>query len=51
MNAPAIRSYLHVRFDKHGAPWVDGVQLRNNRIDMILLVDGVLTGIEIKSDF
>ena len=49
MNDPAIRTRLHAHFDKQGAPWVDEVQIKKNRIDMVALADGVLTGIEIKS--
>ena len=49
MNDPAIRTRLHAHFDKQGAPWVDEVQIHKNRVDMVALVDGVLTGIEIKS--
>ena len=49
MNDPDIRQRLHAHFDKQGAPWVDEVQIHKNRIDMVALIDGVLTGIEIKS--
>ena len=49
MNDPAIRTRLHAHFDKQGAPWVDEIQIHKNRIDMVALRDGVLTGIEIKS--
>jgi hypothetical protein len=49
MNDPKIRTRLHAHFDKHGAPWVDEVAMGKRRIDMVAMVDGVLTGIEIKS--
>ena len=49
MNDPEIRTRLHAHFDKQGAPWVDEITLGKRRVDMVALVDGVLTGIEIKS--
>ena len=49
MNDPEIRTRLHTHFDKQGAPWVDEITLGKRRVDMVALVDGVLTGIEIKS--
>jgi hypothetical protein len=49
MNDPEIRTRLHAHFDKLGAPWVDEVAMGKRRIDMVAMVDGVLTGIEIKS--
>lgn len=49
MNDPDIRQRLHAHFDRQSAPWVDEIQIHKNRIDMVALVDGVLTGIEIKS--
>jgi hypothetical protein len=49
MNAPDTRTLLHTHFDKQGAPWVDEIQINKNRIGMVAMVDGVLTGIEIKS--
>jgi hypothetical protein len=49
MNDPEIRTRLHAHFDKLGVPWVDEVAMGKRRIDMVAMVDGVLTGIEIKS--
>lgn len=49
MNDPEIRARLHAHFDRDGAPWVDEVELAKRRIDMLAMIDGVLTAIEIKS--
>ena len=49
MNDPEIRERLHEHFDHQGAPWVDEVKIASRRIDMLAVIDGVLTAIEIKS--
>ena len=50
MNDADIRDRLHAEFDAAGIPWVDEVRLdKATRIDMLALIDGVLTAIEIKS--
>ena len=49
MHDPDIRSHLHAAFAADGIAYVEEVTVRNNRIDMLAMLDGVLTGIEIKS--
>lgn len=50
MNDADIRDRLHAEFDAIGAPWVDEIRLdKATRIDMLVLLDGVLTAVEIKS--
>lgn len=49
MNDAEIRARLHAHFDREGSPWVDEVTTTDCRVDMLALVGGVLTGIEIKS--
>lgn len=44
-----IRTRLHAEFDDVGAAWVDEVQVKGCRTDMVAFVGGVLTAIEIKS--
>ena len=46
MNDPEIRTRLHAHFDKQGAPWVDEITLGKRRVDMVALVDGVLTRLD-----
>lgn len=49
MNDADIRTRLQADFDADGTPWVDEVQTKRRRADMLAIVDGVLTSIEIKS--
>ncbi len=44
-----IRTYLQTTFDVEGIGWVNEVTIRDRRIDMVAMIDGVLTGIEIKA--
>ena len=45
-----IRARLQADFDRDGTPWVDEVKVGDRRADMVAIVRGVLTSIEIKSD-
>ena len=49
MNDADIRARLHADFDRDGVPWVDEVQTQRRRADLLAIVGGVLTSIEIKS--
>lgn len=59
MRDAEIRARIHAELDALGVPWVDEIHLRREpraapedeavRIDMVALVGGVLTAIEIKS--
>lgn len=44
-----IRTYLQATFDVEGIGWVNEVTIRDRRIDMVAMINGVLTGIEIKA--
>jgi len=50
VNDADIRDRLHAEFDKDGIPWVDEINVKDCRVDMVAMIDDVLTGIEIKSD-
>jgi len=49
MHDTEIRNHLHAVFDATGIGYVDEVTFGDRRIDMAAMLDGVLTGIEIKS--
>ncbi|MGI9186644.1 MAG: sce7726 family protein [Gaiellales bacterium] len=49
MNDADIRTRLHADFDQAGIAWVDEIKVKECRVDMVALLDGVLTAIEIKS--
>ena len=44
-----IRTSLQATFDAEGIGWVNEVTIRDRRIDMVAMIDGVLTGIEIEA--
>ena len=49
MHDTQIRNHLHSVFDATGIDYVDEVTFGDRRIDLAAMLDGVLTGIEIKS--
>ena len=49
MHDTEIRNHLHAVFDATGIDYVDEVTFGDRRIDLAAMLDGVLTGIEIKS--